>query len=349
MNIQDQLQSDGIALKKVSSTNGGEYCSPCPVCGGRDRFRVWINQGDTGRYWCRQCGITGDLLQYLIDFKNMTFFEACQYSGNDHKINNGGPCRSEIIKSRDQWEPKEISPPPDMWQERASLLIKFAQETLFSKIGQRCRTWLYTQRCLTDETIEKFHLGLLPKYYYRERSQWGLPDEINPKTGKNKKICLPRGLVIPYVQGGQVLRLRIRLPDPGKYSKYQNVFGSKNYPFYNTLSEGTDVVIVESDLDAILLNQVLGPDVTPIALGSATNKPDTILMGFLRNHARHILIALDTDSAGGKPCYQFWKKYFPKSSRCIIPSRFGKDPTEAALHGLNLRQWFQAGIKIAKI
>ncbi|MCK5695575.1 MAG: hypothetical protein KAH62_03045 [Desulfobacula sp.] len=349
MNIYDQLQSDGIPLKKVSSTNGGEYACPCPSCGGRDRFRVWPNQEDNGRYWCRQCDKKGDLLQYLIDFMGMTFHEACRYSGNDHKINNnGGLYRPDINRQKRKWQPKKISPPPDIWQERASLLIKFAQETLFSKIGQRCRSWLHSQRCLTDETIEKFHLGLLPDFYKRERSQWGLPDEIDDKTGNFKKLWFPSGLVIPYVQGGQVFRLRIRRPDPGKYSKYQNVTGSKMLPFYNTLNVGTDVIIVESDLDAILLDQELGADVTPIALGSVTNRPDTILMDFLRNHVRYILIALDTDGAGGKQCYQFWKKHFPNSSRCIIPGKFGKDPTEAMLKGLDLRQWVKAGIKIAR-
>ena len=37
-------------LRKTASTHGGEWCGPCPFCGGRDRFRV---QPIRGRWWCR--------------------------------------------------------------------------------------------------------------------------------------------------------------------------------------------------------------------------------------------------------------------------------------------------------
>jgi phage/plasmid primase-like uncharacterized protein len=44
----------GVALKKVASTNGGEWAGPCPGCGGSDRFRVWpVDRGGRGSFWCR--------------------------------------------------------------------------------------------------------------------------------------------------------------------------------------------------------------------------------------------------------------------------------------------------------
>ena len=30
-----------VQLRRVASTNGGEWAGPCPFCGGHDRFRVW--------------------------------------------------------------------------------------------------------------------------------------------------------------------------------------------------------------------------------------------------------------------------------------------------------------------
>jgi phage/plasmid primase-like uncharacterized protein len=54
-------------VKHVSANKGGEYHSPCPVCGGNDRFHVWPNQdgGETaqragvpGTWWCRACDQT---------------------------------------------------------------------------------------------------------------------------------------------------------------------------------------------------------------------------------------------------------------------------------------------------
>lgn len=39
---------------------GDEYAGPCLVCGGSDRFVVWV--GPPGRYWCRGCGLRGDII-----------------------------------------------------------------------------------------------------------------------------------------------------------------------------------------------------------------------------------------------------------------------------------------------
>lgn len=71
----------GITLKRVASTNGGEYVSPCPDCGGDDRFHVWPNQGSYGRFWCRQCGKSGDMIEFLRWQKGVSFKEACDAVG----------------------------------------------------------------------------------------------------------------------------------------------------------------------------------------------------------------------------------------------------------------------------
>ena len=71
----------GITLKRVASTNGGEYVSSCPDCGGDDRFHVWPNEGLNGRFWCRQCGKSGDMIEFLRWQKGMSFKEACDAIG----------------------------------------------------------------------------------------------------------------------------------------------------------------------------------------------------------------------------------------------------------------------------
>lgn len=65
-----------LSPKKVASTNGGEYACACPKCEGKDRFRIWPNATNGGRYWCRQCGTSGDLIQFLRDFLGMSFQDA---------------------------------------------------------------------------------------------------------------------------------------------------------------------------------------------------------------------------------------------------------------------------------
>ena len=48
MLILELLPQDGIHVKRVASTHGGEYTGPCPLCGGVDRFHVWPEEGDGG-------------------------------------------------------------------------------------------------------------------------------------------------------------------------------------------------------------------------------------------------------------------------------------------------------------
>ena len=81
MTILDLLREDGHELKRVGSTNGGEWAGACPSCGGTDRFRVWPLENGAGRWWCRQCKKTGDAIQYLRDFRGMDFKAARSYLG----------------------------------------------------------------------------------------------------------------------------------------------------------------------------------------------------------------------------------------------------------------------------
>ena len=74
------LEELGITPKKTASTHGGEYHSPCPICGGDDRFCIWPNKelGKVeGAYWCRQCGISGDTIKFCMNFCGLGFKEAC--------------------------------------------------------------------------------------------------------------------------------------------------------------------------------------------------------------------------------------------------------------------------------
>ncbi len=47
-----------------------EYAGPCPLCVGTDRFRLFV--GPPGRYWCRQCGLTGDVITAARNFLHLT-------------------------------------------------------------------------------------------------------------------------------------------------------------------------------------------------------------------------------------------------------------------------------------
>jgi DNA primase len=269
VDILSFLKADGIILTGITAN---EYAGPCPFCGtGKDRFRVWphhIARGEAlgGRYWCRQCGKSGDLIQYLRERRGLSFREACDTVGR--AVDRPQNVRRRRDGKRTVWKPTEAVTPPEMWQARARTFQTEATERLLTQKTPG-RTFLWS-RGLKDETIKAAGLGWNPINLYYDRQAWGLDHEINP-DGMQKRLWIPGGLVIPVISDKEIIRLRIRRPhgDP----RYIILPGSSTTPM--TAGKETSVaVIVESELDALLLYQEAGDIALMIALGSVAKRPD---------------------------------------------------------------------------
>jgi DNA primase len=326
------LESSGLSLTRVASTNGGEYAGPCPKCNGKDRFRVWPGKG---RYWCRQCGITGDSIQYLRELKGMGYRQACNYLTIDPKpyAKAKPTC---LVKG---FVPKRYEPPTDKWQKQAEHLIARSEHSLLSEAGVSTHQWLRKSRGLSDNNIKQARLGWNPSNRYEDRSIWGLPSE-KTDSGKEKRIWLPQGLVIPCLVNGSPSRIRFRRPNPKMGGRYIVVSASKMSPMcWNTKKRMA--VVVESELDGLLIYQEAGDLVDVIALGFAQARPDECTHKALYR-AKTFLVALDYDSAGLTHYKRFWVKTYPRAKRWPVPA--GKDPGEAYQSGIDIRAWVQAGI-----
>lgn len=213
VSLFDLLSKDVAAPpKKVAGTNGGEWASACPKCRGSDRFRVWPERG---RYWCRACGIQGDSIQYLRDVRGLNYPDACSLLGVQPWERDSSASPSPVGDRKPSWQPKEATTPPEKWREKAMALVEWAERYLWSPAGEKALAWLKNERFLTDETIRAARLGWLPRDVWRDREAWGLPEALNDQ-GRPKKVWLPAGLVIPFLQGGEVHRIRIRRPESRK-------------------------------------------------------------------------------------------------------------------------------------
>ena len=332
MNLIELIQTDGRKLKKVATTSGGEYCGPCPFCGGVDRFRVWP---DESRYWCRQCGKAGDSIQYLRERRGLSFVEACEVLGHDP-----GPRKDTTRTAATSWKPKEANTPGALWQAQAKTFLDEAIDTLWTPQGDKLRAWLRGEKGLQDATIKGACLGYNPADIYEPRATWGLVS-ILKDDGTEKKQWIPAGLVIPLIINGDVLRLRVRRNDPGDGPRYVIISGSSAEPMTWGQDKGA-VVIVESELDGLLLSQEAGDLCAVIAMGTATAKPDIETHDLLKSMPI-ILISLDTDEAGANASWHFWPEtYGAKAKRW--PTIKGKDASEARANGLDLRAWVIAGL-----
>lgn len=340
MNVLDLAQRH-VQLRKVATTKGGEWQGPCPGCGGDDRFHVWPENGKEGEgsYWCRQCEKTGDAIQFLRDFEGLSFQEACARLGRDLPTNHDLKTPKE--PQRNIWQPEDKVDAPDLWKEKAWKFVTWA----FDQIWDHPEILTYlAKRGISEEIIRRFGLGWnggdKEKDVFRSRESWGLSKLIS-KNGKAKSLWLPIGLVISYIRGSEVQRIRIRRPDPLSFgSRYYVVPGSSmetmminpDHPFF---------VVTEAELDAYMLAHRCEGLAGAIGLGSASTKPDKKTMALLKN-AGHILLALDADSAGAK-AINWWGENFADCSYWPVPN--GKDPGEAFEAGVDIMEWVNAGLK----
>lgn len=344
MNCLDLAQKK-VKLRKAASTGGGEWQGPCPCCGGEDRFHVWPAENEgRGGYWCRQCGKTGDNIQFLRDFEGIGFKEAC-IELDIPLPDRPPPDRTGALRGAPKvpeppsvpaFEPSEAMPPADLWQEKAERFVKWSEDNI-----QKCPEtikWL-TERGIGAEAVVNFRLGWNAgedeKDIYRPRKAWGLP-EIVKDDGRPKALWIPRGLVIPYMIDRVVYRIRIRRPEGEP--RYYVIPGSS----MATMIVGRErraFVVVESELDAIACAAAC-PLAGAVALGSVAAKPDAdaheVLAGALQ-----ILNALDYDAAGAK-AMAWWGEHYPRCARWPVP--MGKDPGDAARMGIDLNKWIKVGL-----
>ena len=336
MTILELIQLDGFFSKPVGSTGGGEYAGSCPWCAGDDRFRVWPSQGEAGKYWCRGCGRSGDAIQYLRDFRHMTFPEACSFLGRDLP-----PPSSSAGKrsAKPSWEPRVTAAPGDTWQAKARKLVDDSVHNLWDPYDKLALDFLTKKRGLTEATIKEFSLGCILFDQREPAPEWGLK-EVLKDNGEVKKLWFPRGHVIPLCIGDQVLRVRIRRPKSAGDPRYYLQRGSDT----RAMVLGTEKpvsIIVESELDALLLHQEAGDLVNVVALGNAQSRTEQWVSDLL-NQSRLILVALDFDQAGATASWGWWKEHYRQAYRW--PAMVGKDPGDMLAAGVNIRTWVELGI-----
>jgi DNA primase len=125
--------------------------------------------------------------------------------------------------------------------------------------------------------------------------------------------------------------------------KYVEISGSKQSPsIYGDRSQ--PLIIVESELDAILIQQEASKLVCSIALGGVSKKPDIELHELLKQ-APVILLSLDFDDSGKKH-YSFWMKLYSNLRPWPIP--YFKSPGDAfAKAQINIRNWINNGLSMS--
>lgn len=339
MSLIDVAQEIGLDFKKVSGTDGGEYHGPCPACGGIDRFIMHPNKKKNkcdGAYWCRQCGIHGDSIQFCREFHGMSFEDSAKHvNANIEKNATVFRPKKEVL-----FMPIELINPSDKWSLRADLFVLVAQQEIHK--NPEAKSWL-NQRGISEEAVNKYRLGWNPEETFQDRDDWGLEYE-ETEDGKFRQVWISEGLVVPIIDrnSGKVIRIKIRRArwvDGDVWPKYVAVSGSMNGLSIIGDTNKDIMVVVESELDALAIDHAVGDKVFVVGIGSNIKNPDYVT-DFLAKQKPILLICYDNDEAGTKMLAK-WKKLYLHAFG--YPTPIGKDIGEAIERGLDIRNWILEG------
>lgn len=343
MSLLSLAEEIGLEPNRCASTDGGEYKSACPNCkSGDDRFCIWPDKKSngeiSGRYWCRICKCYGDSIQFCREFLGQSYLDACKKLKTEPRFEKGIPRGHNPFKKQ-TFKPQAISTVSGTWQNRARQFLDYSHNQL---LESNDAMKILSERGIELLTIKSFRLGWNPQTLYDIRTSWGLPFELNEKNHERKQ-WLPKGIIIPAYENGALVRIKIRRSDwnaNDKLPKYVEVSGSfKRLPVYGDIIK--PIIVMESELDAILVQQFSSDLCCCVALGGVGKKPDEQLHQFLKS-APLILLALDYDEAGRKE-YPFWMSLYPNLRPW--PARKGKSPGDSyKLHQVDLRKWVVDGI-----
>lgn len=326
MTLHDLLPS----LQKVSSASGGEWAGPCPWCGGKDRFRVWPDHPSCsagGRFYCRQCGKTGDAPDFLRERDGLTYPEACAVLGVS--LTPARQRRRPPETPPSAWTPRPDRLPSEAWRKRGEAFLAHCARHIEAGAGREA----LEGRRLTQKTARRFRIGWNPSPIWETPELWG-------REGEAKKLCLPAGLVVPVFRKDGLLRLKIRRTDAvevERFGKWQAVKGGGDGPLV-VGKAGLPVVVCEAEIDALYMAQEAGEYVAAVGLGSAANRPTTPVVDLLRA-APLVLVALDRD-AGGTDHVPWWLEHFSGAVRWGAVN--AKSPGDMEPEALRL--WVAAGL-----
>lgn len=332
MNLLDLVQREsGYTFDR--KTLAGEYEGPCPFCGeGDDRFLIWTANN---RYWCRVCDSKGDAIQFLRDFKHMSFAEAKAYVGEDIGAYTNGATTQRVQPQAKPPEPQ--MPPTGTWAEQAWMFAMRCHEQLMDRVAPpKALAWLQG-RGLARETLRDFCIGYNPADTYVDRSEWGLPEEQG-KDGKPKRLWLPRGVVIPWIIGDDLWGIRIRRPvgDP-KY--YWLPGGTPALYLADRVLADCPVMVLEGEFDALVVWQEARHLVTPVATGSTHGARRAKWIARIAQ-TPVALVSFDADDAGERAA-SYWLETLGNAKRW---RPYWSDVNDLAQAGVDIRTWVSSGL-----
>lgn len=302
-----KLESLAAADVELTPTSDGRLIGPCPFCGeGTDRFHVYP---DGQRFWCRRCHERGDLVQYVMKRRGLSFVDAVNWllAGDVGEL----PQTAVITPAG----PPAPDFDPATWAEKLEPFVYQAIDHLGwlkSEAASGAATWLES-RGITMAEAGRYGLGYV--------------DGWRTFADGHK---LPPGLIIPRWKPGDMTltAVNVYLAKEARQNgqRRRMVKGSQARSWFggHLVGDAQTVIITEGELDALLLSRLFlshAPDWAVITPGSVTTMPDDLSL----LDGRQVVLTFDNDDAG-QTAVKTWQERIPGARVVTVPQ--GKDITD---------------------
>ncbi len=324
VNIVDII-SDYIPIEQ----KGRNYFAICPF--HDDHNPSMSISPEKQIYTCFVCGAHGNVFNFIMDYENVSFYEALKIVANKSNIElNIDDYNQNIEKRNDNNNLYEIY----------DFAFKYYQNNLLTKDGKEALDYLY-KRDFTDEIIKEFGIGLSTKNKLTKvllnkgyKNEDLLNSGISSFNDNIYDTFIDRIMFPLWDLDGKVVGFSGRIYKTNDSSKYVNSKESEIFKKGNLLynyhrakqfaRRKKSVIIVEGFMDVIALYKV-GIYNVVASMGTAITKEQARL---LKKLSTNIILCFDGDTAGNKATLSCSKELtdigiYPKIIR--LPSSLDPD------------------------
>lgn len=279
---------------------------------------------------CFVCGEKGNVFNFLMRFKNMSFPDVVRQIGNEVGISVGNDFKAKPDKNKTYYDIYDIA-------------NKFFQNNLLSSEGAKAREYL-KNRQLDMETIKEFQIGLalterdsLTKLLTKKGYDLKTLDALGLTTNDNdayvKRIIFPL-----YNTNGQVNGFAGRIYNGENINKYLNtketaIFkkGENIYNYHRANEEVRKVkfVILMEGFMAVIRAHTIGVRNCIATMGTALTNDQ---INLIKRLSLNVYLCLDGDNAGINATINNGKLL--EDNNCnvkVIPLSDGLDPDDYIL------------------
>lgn len=300
-NVRNSVDIVEIISEYVPLINKGRnYFGVCPF--HDDKHPSMSVSKEKQIYTCFSCGATGNVFNFLMDYKSLTFSEVLKLLADRAGISLNISVKERSLPNADMYEAYNIA-------------SKFYQNNINTAEGNSAKEYL-NKRLIDDEIIKEFGIGLA-------LSKRDLLTKLLLKKGMDNKTLLNSGLIAVNEDGyydmyykrimfplwdtfGKVVGFSGRIYNGEDISKYINtketeIFkkGELLYNFHRAKDEARkskSIIVVEGFMDVIRAYTV-GIKNVVATMGTAITKNQALL---IKRLAPEVILCFDGDKAGAK-------------------------------------------------